>query len=254
MPPHLRQVAQNLQRIAGPLVGDAYRDRIDETELRRALLAGYPDRVARRRSGERVTLATGHGGMIGRESGVHDADWLIALDVTSGRVSATTEAIVRLASRIEPEWLSSTRSEVRVELNEETGAVKALEVDWYDAIPLREHPIAPSDDDRARVLAQAWLARDPDPRSLRLIRRLRFAGEAIDLRSVVETIARDSRRLDEVVVTEDQLPWEARESLRRLAPDRLTVPSGRDMTIEYGMEHGLRDSMERLDEVLEKLG
>ena len=40
MPPHLRQVAQNLQRIARPLVGDAYRDRIDETELRRALLAG----------------------------------------------------------------------------------------------------------------------------------------------------------------------------------------------------------------------
>jgi uncharacterized protein YndB with AHSA1/START domain len=28
----------------------------------------------------------------------------------------------------------------------------------------------------------------------------------------------------------------------------------RDMTVEYGMEHGLRDSMERLDEVLEKLG
>ena len=232
MPPHLRQVAQNLQRASRSPLGDQYRDRIDETKLRRALLAGYPDRVARRRSGDRVTLATGHGAMIGRESGVHDADWLIALDVTSGRVSATTEAIVRLASRIEPEWLSPTRSEVRVELNE-SGAVKALEVDWYDAIPLREHPIAPSDDDRSRVLAEAWLARDPDPRSLRLIRRLRFAGGAVDLRSVVETVARESRRLDDVVVTEDQLSWEVRESLRKLAPDRLTVPSGRDMTIEY---------------------
>ena len=233
MPPHLRQVAQNLQRASRSPLGDQYRDRIDETELRRALLAGYPDRVARRRGGDRVTLATGHGAMIGRESGVHDADWLIALDVTSGRVSATTEAIVRLASRIEPEWLSPTRSEVRVELNEDSGAVKALEVDWYDAIPLREHRIAPSDDDRARVLAEAWLARDPDPRSLRLIRRLRFAGGAVDLRSVVETVARQSRRLDDVVVTEDHLPWEARESLRKLAPDRLTVPSGRDMTVEY---------------------
>lgn len=233
VPPHVRQVAQNLQRAARVLLGEAYRDRIDEAELRRALLAGYSDRVARRRSGDRATLATGHGAVIGRESGVHDADWLIALDVTSGRVSATTEAIIRLASRIEPEWLSPTRSETRVELNEDTGAVKAIEIDWYDGIPLREHPTSPTDDDRARVLADAWLAREPDSASLRLIRRLRFAGTAIDLRVAVETVARQARRLGDLVISEDQLAWEVRESLRKFAPDRLAVPSGREMTIEY---------------------
>ena len=114
MPHHLRRVADQLQHASRAIVGHSYRDRIDETELRRALLAGYPDRVAKRRlqkipatqGDEKVTLATGHGASIGRESGVHDAEWLIALDVTSGRVSATTEAIVRLASRIEPELLA----------------------------------------------------------------------------------------------------------------------------------------------------
>ena len=89
-----------------------------------------------------VTLATGHGAVIARESGVHDAEWLIALDVTSGRTSATTQALVRLASRIEAEWLAPTRSELRVELDRESGAIKAHEVDWYDEVVLREHPIA----------------------------------------------------------------------------------------------------------------
>ena len=115
----------------------------------------------------------------------------------------------------------------------EAGAVKALEVDWYEAIALREHPVAANDEDRVRVLATAWLAAEPDTHSLRLIRRLRFAGVELDLRSAVEAAARSARRLGDVALSEEQLPWDARESLRRLAPDRLAVPSGRAMTIEY---------------------
>ena len=84
MPPHLRQSARNLEQTARAILGNRYRPRIDEVGLRRALLAGYPDRVARRRtqkaqvaqSESKVTLATGHGAVIGRESGVHDADWI----------------------------------------------------------------------------------------------------------------------------------------------------------------------------------
>ena len=168
MPPYLRQAAQNLQQIAKSLVGNRFRDHISEIEFRRALLAGYPDRVARRRTGPQkaqmdgmVTLATGHGAVIARESGVHDAEWLIALDVTSGRTSATTQALVRLASRIESDWLTPTHSELRCELDRESGAVKAHEVDWYDEIVLREHPVAVPPADRARVLAEAWPRESP---------------------------------------------------------------------------------------------
>ena len=107
MPPHLRRAADSLQHVARPLLGERFRHRIGDEDLRRALLAGYPDRVARRRSGDRVTLATGHGAVIGRESGVHDAEWLIALDVTAGRGTTNTEAIIRVASRVEPEWLAA---------------------------------------------------------------------------------------------------------------------------------------------------
>jgi ATP-dependent helicase HrpB len=241
MPPHLRQVAQNLQRIARPLVGDAYLDRIDETKLRKALLAGYPDRVAKRRPGPqqaqtaqneiKVTLATGHGAVVGRESGVHDGDWLIALDVTSGRVTATTEAIVRLASRIEPEWLEPTSSDVTHELS--GGVVKANAVDRYDELELRVHPVAPDDAIRAQLLAKAWLEREPDEASQRLLRRLRFAGASIDLQATVAMIAGQAKRLDDLELTDDVLPLSVRETLASAAPARLKVPSGREMTIDY---------------------
>jgi ATP-dependent helicase HrpB len=231
MPQHLRRVADQLQRACRPIAGDAYRERIDDTELRRALLAGYPDRVAKRRSGDRATLATGHGAVIGRESGVHDAGWLIALDVTSGRVSATTEAIIRLASRIEPEWLVPTSSELTHQVS--GGVVRANAVDRYDEIELRVHPVAPDDAIRAQLLARAWLEREPDETSRRLLRRLKFAGVTLDLEAAVAAIAAQAKKLDDIELTGDLLPWPVRQTLESAAPERLTVPSGRDMTIDY---------------------
>ena len=74
---------------------------------------------------DRVTLATGHGAIVGRESGVHGGEWLIALDVTAGRASATTQAIIRMASRIDAEWLVPTRSELHHEIDPAAGSVKA---------------------------------------------------------------------------------------------------------------------------------
>ena len=241
MPPHIRRACDDLQQSARSLLGKAYRPRIDESELRRALLAGYPDRIARRRpqkaqtaqNDNTVTLATGHGAVIGRESGVHDAEWLIAIDVTSGRTSATTQAIVRVASTIEADWLEPTRSELHHELDPATGSVKAVERDWYDELILREHPVAPHEEARARLLTAAWFERGPDDESARLLRRLAFAGVAVDVPEIVAGVAATARRLADIVLTQDRLPWELRQRLVASAPDRLTVPSGRDMPIDY---------------------
>lgn len=233
VPPHLRHAADQLQRSARAVLGDGGREHINDVELRRALLAGYPDRVAKRRSIGRFTLATGHGAIIGRDSGVHDADWIVALDVTSGRVSPATEAIVRLASRIEPEWLQPTRCDTVVEMNAEIGTVTATEVDWYDELRLREHRVAPPPAERARLLADAWMQRGPDERSKRLLQRLTFAGLGADARAMVTTAAQSATRLDDLVLTEDHIEWDVRRRLQSLAPDRITVPSGRDMVVEY---------------------
>ena len=124
--------AANLEDAARRLLGGQDRAHISELELRRALLEGYRDRVAKRRSGDRATLATGHGAVIGRDSGVHNADWLIALDVTAmGTATAravalqTKEALIRKASEIDPEWLAPTRRELRHEFDRDSGTVKA---------------------------------------------------------------------------------------------------------------------------------
>ena len=233
LPPHVRRSCESLEQIARSLLGVAHRTRSDESQLRRALLAGYPDRVARRRDGDRVTLATGHGAIVGRESGVHDAEWMVALEVTSGRAAATAQAIVRMASRVEPEWLRPTRRELHHEIDPVVGSVKAIEREWYDGVILREHPVAPANEVKARLLAEAWLERGPDQPSARLLRRLAFAGAVVDLAGLVSTAAASARSVSDIVLSEELLPWEIRRKIAALAPDRLTVPSGRDMIVDY---------------------
>lgn len=231
MPAHLKDAADRLERIAATL-GMKRQTHISEIELRRALLTGYPDRVGKRRAHGKVTLASGHGAMVGGESGVHDAEWLIALNVTAGRTGAAAEAIIRVASRIEPEWLKPTRTTVEQDIDE-AGAVKAREVDWYDQLVLVERPLAMKAGMAAEVLTAAWLERGPDERTSRLLARLKFAGLEIDVAGYALSSARNARRVQDIEVTEDMLPWELRKRLTQLAPDTVKVPSGRDMAIEY---------------------
>ena len=108
LPPHVVRVARE--------IGEAYRRatgadpvaRISEEAFRRAVFAGYPDRVARRRAatGDRLVLASGSGARLARESGVHDAEFLVAVDVTTGTGAPGAEALVRVATRVEREWLA----------------------------------------------------------------------------------------------------------------------------------------------------
>ncbi len=154
---------------------------------------------------------------MGRESGVREGDWIVALDVAAGRTLPHTEAIVRMASRIEPEWLQPTRREV-VHRLEPSGAVRALATDWLDALVMVERPVAADPEIRARMLLEAKLASGPDAATQALLKRARFAGHEVDLRSIIEA---------------NGLPWDVRRAIERDAPESLTVPSGRAMRLEY---------------------
>jgi ATP-dependent helicase HrpB len=84
LPPHVHQVARQIEDLAASLAAAApSRRAFAETDLRRALFVGYADRLARRREAQGTTLvlATGTGAMLGRESGVRDGEFLVALDV-----------------------------------------------------------------------------------------------------------------------------------------------------------------------------
>ncbi len=250
MPFHLKRIAENLERSAEGVLRKRKARHIDETAFRRSILAGYPDRVAKRRSADRVTLATGHGAVMGRESGVRDGEWLVALDVTSSTVRLTTfakatavkkadstgatEATVRSACRIEPEWLTPTRSEV-IHSIDDSGVVRAHATDWYDALVLRERHVAVDPEAASQMLAQAWSDREHDADTERLVRRAAFAGHTLDLRALAVLAAAGANSFKSLDVA-GQLPWATRQAIDRDAPETLTVPSGRSMPLEYAAD------------------
>jgi ATP-dependent helicase HrpB len=234
VPPRVQQVAAQLANFA-PRTSD-----LSEPDFRRAILAGYPDRVAQRREpgSPRLLLASGTGATMAPESGVHDGEFMIALDVRSPQAnpqSATRSsqlATVRIASLIEREWLQPTRSDVVHRFDPESGKVRAATIDRYDALALAERPAPVDPEIASELIAAAWLARGPRPQHTRLLRRLRFAGQNTDLPAMVRHAAVGVRALDEVRIERGLAP-EVLRSLDRDAPESLVVPSGRQAALEY---------------------
>ena len=228
-----------------------------DSQFRLAVLAGYPDRVAQRREpgSPNVRLASGTGATIAPESGVRDGEFLVALDVRtqiprdlsstrgagpthrsaptfSQSVRAPEQARIRIASRVEREWLTPTATEVVHRFDKHSGSVKALRVERYDALVLSEHAVAADPAIAAGLLADAWTSRNTTEDDARLLRRLRFAGHAIDLDDLIRTAAYGARSLDEVDLAR-ALPASIVRDLERDAPETLLVPSGRRAQIEY---------------------
>jgi ATP-dependent helicase HrpB len=167
-------------------------------DVRRALLAGFPDRVAMRREpgSLRLLLSSGTGAVLAKESGMHDGEFVVALDVSGG-----AESLVRIASVIEREWLTPTHEDVVhtvVDRGRNDGKVRATKRVWYDALLLNEINVPP-DPLEAHRLTEEWKRANIDPE---LVRRIAFAGG-------------DDRRV------------------QQLAPERIDLPSGRTAKLEY---------------------
>jgi ATP-dependent helicase HrpB len=237
MPPRVRQAAAEIQSTVNHSTLSAQPSAIDsgEAEFRRAVLLGYPDRVAQRRGvgSQDVLLASGTGATIARESGVHDGEFLVALEVTTvARRQQPDVALIRIASRVEREWLRPTATETVHRFDAATGRVKAAVVERYDALVLAERPANPDPEVAARILADAWLMRGPTGGDEQLLRRLRFAGGDVDLAPMIRTAAYGARSLDEVSLPAALTPAVLRD-LDRDAPESLALPSGRTARLEY---------------------
>lgn len=236
LPPHVRDVARRLVQAARADDGAGHSGARNERAFLRAILAGYPDRVAKRRTpgSPRFLLASGHGAVLGRESGVRDADFIVAVDVQAGRAGPGSEATIRIASAIEPEWLPRQAARAtRIEhVIDESGRVRAIEREMYGEIVVVERP-AQIDPDVARaLLAHAYLHRGLTEGDVQFMRRLRFAGLPSDLDDLVAAAAAGRRSVDEIDLP-DALDRRAASELDRLAPERLAVPSGRTALLRY---------------------
>ena len=241
LPAHVGRVARELERYYESTIGRPSATDIGETAFRRAILAGYPDRVAQRREpgSPRVKLATGTGAVLGVESGVRDAEFLIAVDVRA----QSGEARIGMASAVERDWLQPNGIEIVHTFDAAAGVVRAVELERYDALVVRERAVAPDPHEAARLLTAAWLAREDD---VQLLRRVRFAGHEIDVKASVRAAAEGRRSLAEIELTRG-IPTDVLRTLDARAPVTLKLPSGRSARLEY-LEDGRVKASVRLQD------
>jgi ATP-dependent helicase HrpB len=163
------------RRAAGP---GGERDDI----LLRALLAAYPDRLARRRAPHdpRAVMVGGRGVRLAEQSAVTAAELFLCVEVTPAPSTTSTIAIssgrraedlVRLASEVAPDWLPPERLRTRTELafDGERERVVAWKRTRYDLreecapaedLVLDEREVPPPDGEAvAALLAEAAAAR-----------------------------------------------------------------------------------------------
>jgi len=163
------------------------------------------------------------------------AEFLVAVELTASAVSpgdAGGEALVRLASAIEPEWLTPTARERVHRFDPDTGAVRATERILYDRLVVAERPVAPDAEEAAALLEDELQRQGAGEEAETVLRRARFAGLDVDLATLLRAACAGRTRLSDVDVP-GALPFATRRDLERLAPARLRVPSGREVALEY---------------------
>jgi len=247
------QVRDQLRRS----LGNAGRNDGGDEALLRAIFAAYPDRLARRREphSPRALMLGGRGVKLAPTSGVTEAELFVCLDVDG----AGADAFVRLASAVERSWLPAERLTTRIEttFDESTGRLAARKRVRFDDLILEEsHGHIADEDEAARVLATAAAARleavlpDPESEAGRFRTRVRClkswrpdadlpAFDAHDLGELLEHLARGKRSLADLrggpwlEQMKGRLTYPQLQLIEREAPDRLDVPSGSSIRIEY---------------------
>ncbi|MGE3167191.1 MAG: ATP-dependent helicase HrpB [Planctomycetota bacterium] len=229
----------------------------DESILR-AVFAAYPDRLARRREpgSARALLVGGKGVQLAAASAVTHHDLFVCVDV---RPVARGEAIVYAASGVEPEWISESELEsgVHLRFDARRERVEAIHQVRYRDLVLREASTSTQDAagvaallarEAANALARVLPTADDSVASH--LARVRCLAEwrpelglptwtPEELAALLPALCAGRRSFDEV----RRAPWlefllgalrhDQRQALDRDAPERLRVPSGSQVRIQY---------------------
>jgi ATP-dependent helicase HrpB len=242
----IEQARAQLLRLAPP---EGPRNGSTDEALRISVLAGFPDRVAKRRGAE-VLLSSGGAAQLSADSAVREADLMVAVDVEERRGAGRSRVLVRLASSIEPEWLldhpEMLREETQLLWEPARERVEVVSRLLYDQLVLEESRRLPGGehaDAAARILldhAEGF----PDPEQIaRLRRRIELVAEhcpesgilPLDdarVRARAEALAKGASSLEELREA-DVLSGLVPPQLDQLAPDQVALPGGRKLRVEY---------------------
>ena len=231
-PARVRAAASEIERAAKRVLET--KDPDDDERVLRALLAGFPDRLARRRApgSPRLVLAGGGGAVLDRESVVHDGELLLAIDVEAGARGPGSEARVRLASRVERPWLPPAERRVEHRFDAKTKSVRAFEISSLSGLDLDEQPVPADPKVAAPLLVEELLAKGFGSQGAALRARARFAGLMIDEREIARRACAGRTSLPETGLL-GLLSGDMRHTLEREAPLDLALPSGRRARLEY---------------------
>lgn len=230
-----------------------------EDRVIKAILAGFPERLARRREGAlgRLLLANGSGAVLDPPEQVPGAELLVAVVLQAGRRGLHSEHRVRLAAPVAPGLLPTQRA-LEARWDEERRAAVVVERRVIGGLVLSER-VAPElqpEPAAAAALLEAAARRRPD-RGLDLARlgalrgRLRLIQRhlpelglpAVDpegLDALLPGLCMGRRSLDELARIDVEqailghLSWKLRAEVEAQAPTHLVVPSGASLPLDYG--------------------
>jgi len=248
------QLTRSIEEELGPvdpMQGDAHE------RLLRALIAAFPDRVARRREpgSNRGVMVGGRGVRLADAASVGDSELFLCLDVDAGE----GESWVRQATPIRRDWLPLGQVVTKAELAFDftTERVAARQVTRFEDLVLDETPMhLPANAEVERVLIDAAAARldrvlpADDSVAGSLLSRVRWlrgfmpelglpAFDSAELAEMLPWLGSgcksfaDLRKADWLGMLQSKLTRQQLHTVDREAPERLEAPSGNKIALKY---------------------
>jgi ATP-dependent helicase HrpB len=219
-------------------------------EISRAVLAAFPDRVGRRRTGGTVALSNGIPASMAHPPG----EFLVALDLEERPDRGLPE--IRLACPIEPELLIDVFPErvverTQVEWNRHAERVEAVAAILYDELVVDETRGGAVDDEAAaqmlaRKARETGIGRFVESEELEgLIARSEFAAAhggiamitGADIDHALQTLCYGLRSFGDLERAGpgliSMLEAERQPLLDKIAPSRIRLPQGRQVKVHY---------------------
>jgi ATP-dependent helicase HrpB len=237
---------------------------VTDDRVRRCLLAGFADQVARRLDGGtlRCELVHGRRGVLERASVVRKSPFLVVAEVREVESGGgrDMDVLLSLATAIEPEWLEelfagAVREEQRVRFDDSRRVVAERGRYYHDMVLEVKRGGTPSEADAARLLADEVQAgrctlrlwtEEVDQWILRVNRLRQWCPDlglpeiiASDRRLMIEAICLGAMSVKEVKerpvfpVVKSWLDGRQQSLLERHAPERLEMPGGRKVKLAY---------------------
>jgi ATP-dependent helicase HrpB len=259
---NVRRVREELLRITKRIKPGRTRFACSDEDRRLILpLLGFPDRVCRRREGDTsVGVMVGGGGVrLHPSSVVREGPFFLALDARSDERSRSREASVRIASRVESEWLETlldhqvTREQTLV-YEESSGKVVSVRRTRFHDLPIREVREGGNVDASAAggVLAEALKGRameliGANEEASRLLGRLAFVTKHVaevewphideaGLNQMLAEACVGKRSRGEVRIIDGiraTLVYPLDRKLEQFAPESIEVPTGSSIALDY---------------------